>query len=55
MCEVSLKNVQEKPYWYLWKYTITSLHCLAQGIIGNVIVSQVISSIISSVKVGQVL
>ena len=37
MCEVSLKNNQEKPFWYLCKYSITSLQSLAQGIMGNAI------------------
>ena len=32
MFEVSLKSIQEKPFWYLWKYAITSLWCLGRGL-----------------------
>ncbi len=35
ICEVSLKNIEEKPFWYLCKYSITSFQSLAQGIMGN--------------------
>ena len=36
-CEVSLKNIEEKPFWYLCKYSITNLQSLVQGIMGNAI------------------